>query len=142
MRWSSSQQHTRTKSTYCRQISIHSAKAQGEDSPRMAFLTVTERQVRNEIDLASSEGLDGMKVDNTKPRGPFVCPAGHGMNRAGVKPARTISTSCRKSSTRKWRNFTFQQVLISKGEYDEFCPTIVHRKCFLARRVGCTHFSL
>ena len=27
----------------------------------------------NEIDLASSEGLDGMKIDNIKPRGPFVC---------------------------------------------------------------------
>ena len=95
----------------------------------------------NEIDLASSEGLDGMKVDNIKPRGPFACPAGHGVTRAGVKPARTMSTSCRKSSTRKWRNFTFQQVLISKGEYDEFGPTIVHRKCFLARRVGCKHFG-
>ena len=23
----------------------------------------------------------------------------------------------------------------------EFGPTIVHRKCFLARRVGCTHFG-
>ena len=53
-----------------------------------------------------------------------IATAGHGVNRAGVKPARTMSTSCRKSSTRKWRNFTFQQVLISKGEYDEFGPTI------------------
>ena len=25
---------------------------------------------------------------------------------------------------------TFQQMWISKGEYDEFGPTIVHRKCF------------
>merc|ERR1711879_64454 len=25
---------------------------------------------------------------------------------------------------------TFQQMLISKGEYDESGPTIVHRKCF------------
>ena len=85
--------------------------------------------------LETIEGLDGMKVDNIKPRGPFVCPAGHGVNRAGVKPARTMSTSCRKSSTRKWRNFTSQQVLISKGEYDEFGPTIVHRN------VGCKHFG-
>ena len=29
----------------------------------------------------------------------------------------------------------------SKGEYDEFGPTNVHRKCFLARRVGCTRFG-
>ena len=43
LRWSSSQQHTRTKSTYCRQISIHSTEITPRcgESPRVKFQRVS-----------------------------------------------------------------------------------------------------
>ena len=36
---------------------------------------------------------------------------------------------------------TFQQMWISKGEYDESGPTIVHRKCFWTLHVDVPHFG-
>ena len=53
------------------------------------------------------EGLEGMKVDNTKPQKSVSSNPWLRCGRHGFRTTMTMPTSCRKSSMRHWRNCTF-----------------------------------
>ena len=62
--------------------------------------------LHNEFDFASLEGLEGLKVNNIKPQKVPSLPRWPLSDRSRFLTQKTISTSCRRSSMRKWRNCT------------------------------------
>ena len=71
--------------------------------PRALLRLAVAQRVR----LGWLGGLEGLNVDNILPQKiASFSPDGHGPIVLAFRPTKTISTSCRRSSMRKWRNCT------------------------------------
>ena len=71
--------------------------------------------------MASSEGLEGLKSTTSSLRRSVRLPRRSRGDRAVFRPTRTMTTSCRKSSMKKWRHCIFQHsVRRSMSRYTDF----------------------
>ena len=77
--------------------------------------------LHNDFDFASLEWLEGLTSrPHQAPEDRFVFPDGHGPIVLVFSPTKTISTSCRRSSMRKWRNFTSLHSTVLTQEQEDY----------------------